>query len=193
MRLGDISKIRTGLALARKKASTQNSDYTYLSLTLKAILDTGKIDTDALDDFNASEVLNEEYLTKKGDVIIRLREPYLAASIYESNEGLLASSLFAIIKPNNIIDSKFLACYINSSLAQKQFKKEANMTNIPMMTLQDLAELNIVLPSLEKQAKIVALLELTEQEITLLDELKALKNIYKNELFSTIITKDKSI
>lgn len=193
MRLGDISKIRTGLALARKKASTQNSDYTYLSLTLKAILDTGKIDTDALDDFNASEVLNEEYLTKKGDVIIRLREPYLAASIDESNEGLLASSLFAIIKPNNIIDSKFLACYINSSLAQKQFKKEANMTNIPMMTLQDLAELNVVLPSLEKQAKIVALLELAEQEITLLDELKALKNIYKNELFSTIITKDKSI
>lgn len=193
MRLGDISKIRTGLALARKKASTQNSDYTYLSLTLKAILDTGKIDTDALDDFNASEVLNEEYLTKKGDVIIRLREPYLAASIDESNEGLLASSLFAIIKPNIIIDSKFLACYINSSLAQKQFKKEANMTNIPMMTLQDLAELNIILPSLEKQAKIVALLELAEQEITLLDELKALKNIYKNELFSTIITKDKSI
>lgn len=193
MRLGDISKIRTGLALARKKASTQNSDYTYLSLTLKAILDTGKIDTDALDDFNASEVLNEEYLTKKGDVIIRLREPYLAASIDESNEGLLASSLFAIIKPNNIIDSKFLACYINSSLAQKQFKKEANMTNIPMMKLQDLAEMEVVLPSLEKQAKIVALLELAEQEITLLNELKSLKTIYKDELFNIIITKEQNV
>ena len=193
MRLGDISKIRTGLALARKKASTQNSDYPYTSLTLKAILDTGKIDNDALDDFNASEVLNEEYLTKKGDVIIRLREPYLAASIDENNEGLLVSSLFAIIKPNNIIDSKFLAFYINSSLTQKKLKKEANATNIPMMQLQDLAEMEVVLPSLEKQAKIVTLLELAEQEITLLDELKALKNIYKNELFSTIITKDKSI
>ena len=193
MRLGEISKIRTGLALARKKASTQNSDYTYPSLTLKAILDIGKIDTDALDDFNASEVLNEEYLTKKGDVIIRLREPYLAASIDESNEGLLVSSLFAIMKPNNIIDSKFLACYINSSLAQKQFKKEANATNIPMMKLQDLAEMEVVLPSLEKQAKIVALLELAEQEITLLNELKSLKTIYKDELFSTIITKEQNI
>ena len=193
MRLGEISKIRTGLALARKKASTQNSDYTYPSLTLKAIMDTGKIDTEALDDFNASETLNEEYLTKKGDVIIRLREPYLAASIDESNEGLLVSSLFAIMKPNNIIDSKFLACYINSSLAQKQFKKEANATNIPMMKLQDLAAMEVVLPSLEKQAKIVALLELAEQEITLLNELKSLKTIYKDELFSTIITKEQNV
>ncbi len=193
MRLGEISKIRTGLALARKNASTQNSAYIYPSLTLKAILDIGKIDTDALDDFNASEVLNEEYLTKKDDVIIRLREPYLAASIDESNEGLLVSSLFAIMKPNNIIDSKFLACYINSSLAQKQFKKEANATNIPMMKLQDLAEMEVVLPSLEKQAKIVALLELAEQEITLLNELKSLKTIYKDELFNIIITKEQNV
>lgn len=193
MRLGEISKIRTGLALARKKSSTQNSDYTYPSLTLKAILDTGKIDTNALDYFNASEVLNQEYLTKKGDVIIRLREPYLAASIDESNEGLLVSSLFAIIKPNNIIDSKFLASYINSSLMQKQLKKEVNATNIPMMKLQDLAEMEVVLPSLAKQANIVTLLELAEREITLLNELKSLKTIYKDELFSTIITKEQNV
>ena len=106
---------------------------------------------------------------------------------------MLASPLFAITKPNIIIDPKFLACFINSSLAQKQFKKEANMTNIPMMTLQDLAELNVVLPSLEKQAKIVALLELAEQEITLLNGLKSLKTIYKDELFSTIITKELNV
>ena len=61
------------------------------------------------------------------------------------------------------------------------------------LPLQDLAEMEVVLPSLEKQAKIVTLLELVEQEIALLEELKIQKIRLKKELFITTLQRTKSI
>ncbi|MDR0490300.1 MAG: restriction endonuclease subunit S, partial [Oscillospiraceae bacterium] len=98
MRLGDSAKIRTGLVLSRKEAKAKSGPRQYAALTLKAVTDRGEIYRESVEPYNAAESLKQDYLTRKGDVLLRLSAPYTAALITEENEGLLISSHFAIIR-----------------------------------------------------------------------------------------------
>lgn len=194
MKLENIAKIRTGLALNRKRGDIHDDIYyKYRVITLKSFSFTGKLLENELDEFVANEELNPNYMTSDGDILVRLREPNIAVHIDKSKAGLTVPSLIAIIKADESVNTEYLTHFINSNLAQKRLQKEVKGTTIPMIKAKDLSELEVILPPLEIQNKIVAMLELANNEIALLEELKTLKLKFKNELLDIIIQKEINI
>lgn len=88
---------------------------------------------------------------------------------------------------NDSIDSKFLTYYLNSTIAKRALKAHITGTAINMIKTKELENLEIKLPSLEEQKKIVEFLDLTNKEIDLLRSLKNQKEKYYSEVFNNIL------
>ena len=121
-------------------------------------------------------------------MLIRLREPNIALNISEENSGLVIPSFVASMRVDETkINSKFLTYYLNSTTAKRALNSSITGTAINMIKTKELEDLEIKLPSLEEQKKIVEFLDLTNREIDLLEELKNQKEKYYSELFNNIL------
>jgi len=191
MKLGAIANIRIGLPLARKKGDIHDDSYfRYKVVTLKSISQNGVLLHNELDEFIATEELSDNYITQEGDILVRLRAPNFSVYIDSKSSGLIVPALMAIVKPNNTINNQYLAHFINSNIAQRKLEKELQGTTVSMLKARELSELEITIPSLKTQEKIVAMLNLANEEIRLLEKLKIIKNQFKNELLDTILKKE---
>ena len=189
MKLKDISNLRTGLVTARKKASAVDREtFDYKAVTLKSFNRNGSLSVEYLDDFTAKEEIKKNYLTQYNDILVRLREPNIAVLIDENNIDLLIPSVVATIRiDSDSVDSKFLTYYLNSTTAKRALNSSITGTAINMIKTKELEDLQIKLPSLEEQKKIVEFLDLTNKEIDLLEELKNQKEKYYSEVFNNIL------
>jgi restriction endonuclease S subunit len=194
MKLKQLATVRVGLGLIRKRGDIHdNTFFRYKAVTLKAFSTTGVLLHNELDEFIANEKLNDNYITQEGNILVRLREPNIAVHIDKDSIGLIVPALMAIIQPRKDINSIYLTHFINSNIAQKQFQNGAIQgTTIPMIKTADLGDLEVNLPPIETQKKIVAILDLANKEIKLLAELSKLKTQFKNELLDTILKKEKN-
>ena len=191
MKLKNISTIRTGLVTTRKKATIVDSEIIpYKVITLKSFNPNGSLRVDNLDTFISKEKIKETYLTQVDDVLIRLREPNIAINITEENSGLVIPSFVASIRVDKTkVDNKFLTYYLNSTTAKRALNSSITGTAINMIKTKELENLDIQLPSLQEQKKIVEFLDLTSKEINLFEELKNQKEKYYKEVFNNILKK----
>ena len=189
MKLKDVSSLRTGLVTARKKASVvDNKIISYKAVTLKSFNPNGSLIVNNLDTFVSKEEIKEIYLTQINDVLIRLREPNIAIHVDTDNIGLIVPSFVASIRADETkVNSKFLTYYLNSNIVKKALNSSITGTAINMIKTKELEDLEIELPSLEEQKKIVEFLDLTNTEINLLRSLKKEKEKYYSELFNNIL------
>jgi len=189
LKLKDVSNLRTGLVTARKKASVvDNKTMSYKVVTLKSFNHNGSLIVNNLDTFISKEEIKEIYLTQTNDVLIRLREPNIAIHVNKDDIGLVVPSFVASIRVDETkINSKFLTYYLNSNIVKKALNSSVAGTAIGMIKTKELEELEIKLPSLEEQKKIVKFLDLTNKEIDLLEELKNQKEKYYSEVFNNIL------
>lgn len=193
VKLGDLSTVRTGLVVARKKAqldSLHKIEYEQISLRY---FGTGiKLDKSEKEPFVSTEEIDSKYLTHEGEVVVRLRAPSSAAYIEKEDEGLLMNSLLAVIRvESDMLDAKYLAYYINAHTTQRILKRDVKGTAIPMLKTKDLEELKITLPPLEKQKKLVQFLELAGKERALLLSLVNEKKQLSQTILDTIIQQNK--
>lgn len=189
MKLKDIATIRTGLVTSRKKASVVDKQtISYKAVTLKSFKSNGSLIVDVLDTFVSKEIIKDIYLTQINDVLIRLREPNIALTIDKENSGLVIPSFVVSIRVDETkIDSKFLTHYLNSVTAKKALKAHITGTAINMIKTKEIEDLEIKLPPLNKQKKIVEFLDLGIKEISLLEELKKQKEKYYKEVFNNTL------
>ena len=193
MKLKEIANIRTGLVLSRKKASlSADVKIQYKQITLKSFSNTTSLTLDYIDNFVSTEEIADTYLSRVGDVVVRLREPITAVYIDESTKNMVIPSLVAIVRvESRMMYGEFLAYYINSTASQKMLEKEIKGTTIAAIKTKDLEELEVVLPSLEEQKKVVAFMKLSQNEMELLDKLKKEKQQFSHAVLDTIIQSNK--
>lgn len=189
MNLGDISTIYTGLVMARKKAtSAMGEGVRYKALTLKSFEVGGWLNDYALDDFVSDDKLDEKYITKKGDVIIRLSAPYTSVYIAENHKGLVIPSNFAIIRIRDpSFKSEFVSVLLNLEQVSKKLRQSAFGTTIPLIKTSSLKELEINQLPEDTQVKVAELNQLQIQEKKLLtalvDEKHKLMKSTLNKIF----------
>jgi len=191
--LDDFAIVRTGLVVARKKAKLDSlKTITYEQIGLRCFTSNILLDKTQTDTFTSSEIINDKYLTQEGDVVVRLRSPSTAVYIEKGNEGLLITSLLAVIRVDNFkLDARYLAYYINSFFSQRQLQRETKGTAIPMLKTKDLENLQLSLPSLEEQRKVVDYLDLAQREQQLLRTLAEEKEQLSQAILDTIIQQNK--
>jgi restriction endonuclease S subunit len=193
LKLVEIADIRTGLVLSRKKAALSDEvKIHYKQITLKSFSNTTSLVTPYIDEFISTEEISDTYISRVGDVVVRLREPITAVYIDKDTEGLVVPSLMGIVRAkSNMVDSEFLAYYINSTTAQRMIGRETKGTTIPMIKTKDLEGIEVVLPSLERQERVVRLMKLSQKETELLDKLKREKKRLSQAVLDTIILQHK--
>jgi restriction endonuclease S subunit len=193
MKLKNIATVKTGLVLSRKKANHYDDEVTYQQLTLKSFDNSTFTSQNSLEYFSANSEINSKYLTQVGDIVVRLRAPNIAICIDEKSQNLIISSLMCVIRPivksDKNINNRFLAHYLNSKYSQKIFNIAVKGTTIPMIKTNDIADLEIILPQLSKQNKLVEIMDLAHKEQNLLNELLQKKQIFTKNILNTIIEK----
>lgn len=187
-KIGDLASVTTGLVVKRKQAELPEDIVArYKMLTLKSFEQEG-LNTDELEIFDCSEQLDHKYLTKEGDIVIRLSHPNTAIIIDREQEGYLIPSLFAVIRlGTNALLPEYLSIYLNSDLMKRFYVKGAVGSTIQIIKTSMLKDLVIRFPSLERQLKVVELNRLIVKEKKLLSELVAEKSKYHNAIINKMI------
>ncbi len=186
MKLGEISDVRSGLVLSRKKAGGK-SEYVYYALNLRSIDASGYIDTGQLDLFNSKEELNEEYLTRKGDVIVRMSTPYTAVIIDENTENLVISSNFVLIRQNGRkLLPEYLYWLLNTAKVKHRIYESSTSNMLGSVNAKYISDFEVEPISLEQQRQIAELNTLAKREIKLLQMLTAKKEQYYAQIIEDL-------
>ncbi len=187
--IGSLAEIGVGLVLRRKQADLESgSKHLYESLTLKSFNPQGWIEKEYLDSFESSEILEDRYLSVKGDVIIKLTPPYTAVAITDDTSGYVVPSQFIIIRiSDKDLNSEYLALYLNSEKTKKHILITATGMTVPMIKTGTLKNFEVPILSASRQEKISEISRLIIKERHLLDKMVSEKEKYYQALTEAII------
>lgn len=155
-KISDIADIQSGLVLSRKAAKKGAAPYPYKRLTLKSITEDGLLDKTSFENYEACEILDETFLTRKNDILIRLFAPICAVLVTKENEGLVVPSQLAIIrmKKGSPILPGYLSVYLTNERSLENLIEGAGMAAQKIIKVGNVAELEIPCLSIEKQKTI---------------------------------------
>lgn len=190
MTINDIAVVRTGLVTARKKKDAASlGTYKYQLLNLRCIANEGYIDKNYIEPYELSEELKDDYLTRMGDILIRLSAPYTAVMINKPELcGIVVPSHFAIIR----VDERYaLPGYVFWVLRREKNKitmmqNSSGSTAFGTISSGLISSLPITLLPLHEQQIIGELLCLSEREQELLQKLSEEKKTYNTLLLNQI-------
>jgi len=189
MYLGEIARIKVGLVVSRKKAEVDlEVKAKYPLISLKNIQADGTFTDEPIEIFKSKEVLDAEYFTREGNILVRLSHPNTAVLIDKEQEGLLIPSYFANVE---IIDTNvlpgYVAWYLNTDKVKGELLKSQMGSHIPSTNKQILEKISIPELDLDKQQKITEIQQLYRKEKSLYQKLMAEKEkFYKAVTYSII-------
>ena len=192
IKISDISEIKTGLVLNRKKADKNvDEKFRYKVVSLKSFNENALFDDTFADEFISSEKISDEYKVRLGDVLLRLREPNFAVYIDREYSDLVYTSLMVRIRvSSDKFDPHFVAHYLNSSAVKRALAPDVSGTTIAMIGVASINNLKIPLVNLQTQNKIVKYLNLARQESEILQNLVAQKQRYHKSIFENLIKEE---
>ena len=190
MTISEIAVIRTGLVTVREKKKISSSRVCeYRVLNLKCIADEGYINPKYIETDEFPVGLKDDYITRMGDILVRLSAPYTAVLIDQPDLcGIVVPSHFAIIR----VDKRYaIPEYIFWSLRRDKnritmMQNSSGSTAFGTISSGLIASLPITLLPLHKQKIIGDLLRLSEREQELLTALAEGKKTYNTLLLNQI-------
>ena len=188
MKLGSVAQVRSGLVLARKQARGR-TEYRYPLLNLKCIHPNGYIDTALCEMFDSVEYLNPEYLTHKGDVVIRLTVPYTAVLVTDELEGYVIPSSFVVVRTDrSIVIPEYLLWLLNSQQVKQRIYESAVSNMLGAVKPRYFAEFEMEQISISHQQILADLNQLAKREAQLLAKLAAEKERYYDHILNQVFT-----
>ena len=183
MKIGALADVRSGLVLSRKQ-SKEPTDYRYPLINLRCIQQEGIIDLNESDIYEAKEPLKEEYLSQRGDIVVRLTAPYTAALIDDTTSGMVISSNFVVIR---IEDKQLLPEYLfwllNTQKVKRKIYENTTSNMLGAVKAKFLTDFELTVLPVEDQYKIAQLNLLAKKESQLLKELAT----EKEKLYSCLL------
>lgn len=183
MELKSLASVRSGLVLSRKQ-SKEPTDYRYPLINLRCIQQDGNIDLNKTDIYEARESLKEEYLSRQGDIVVRLTAPYTAVLIDGTTAGMVISSNFVVIR---IEDKRLLPEYLfwllNTQKVKRRIYENTTSNMLGAVKAKFLMDFELMVLPAEEQYKIAQLNLLAKKERRLLKELA----VEKEKLYSSLL------
>ena len=190
MRIQDIATLKTGAVLSRlHKAETGGNLYRVLSLR-NIDDDVGAIEARSCTPMRFTEKITDEFLTQKGDILLRLSAPYTVVFIEDDSDiGLLIPSHFAIIHAVGV-DAKCLYAMLDSDEIRKQlFIEGSASTTLATISVKSISECKIPRISIQKQELIGQYHMEAKKELRLLHRLWAEKRKLNRIQYTKLIRK----
>ncbi len=137
-----------------------------------------------------SDKIKSKYYLEVGDVLFIAKGTNNFAVVFRGLDDIptIASSALFVLKVNkDLANPDFIAWYINQSKVQNYFKTNEAGTYNTSINKTTLEETPIALPSLDVQTKIATIAKLNNQEQSLSDKIKELKNkLTTTQLLNTL-------
>lgn len=180
----DISTVRSGVHFRSKIENVQSGSVSVIQL--RDVDDAGIIDkehlfrTDALDDSKV-DFLN------KGDVLFKAKSNRKVAAVFDDDMGpTVATVHYLVLKvKKKIILPEYLAWFLNHRKAQVYFGQNAEGSSVRSLSIIKkslLERLEIDVPSIECQKKIVDVNQLYLEERNIEQELRRKKDLFIEEI-----------
>lgn len=178
MKIGALADVRSGLVLSRKQ-SKEPTDYRYPLINLRCIQQEGIIDLNESDIYEAKEPLKEEYLSQRGDIVVRLTAPYTAVLIDDTTSGMVISSNFVVIRIEvKQLLPEYLFWLLNTQKVKRKIYENTTSNMLGAVNARFLADFELALLSVEDQRKISQFNLLAKRERQLLRMLADEKEKY---------------
>lgn len=140
-----------------------------------------------------SEDINPHYLLNYNDIIFRARGSNNTCSILKADFGasVAVATLTTIRVRSELLLPDYLAWWINQKSAQNHFNRHARGTSVRMITRETLETLELPLPPLEVQERIIELALLGEREQYLLSKLAKAQQKKLRSILTKAATEEK--
>jgi len=147
-------------------------------LQAKHFDEAGQICADLHPDLMADSI-SEKHLLRRGDVLFAAKGTKNFSTVYDIKLPAVASTSFFVIRIENKykqqILPQFIAWLINNPIAQAYLKGQAMGSSIASISKGVLEELEISIPSIQKQQLILKISNLRNQEVELRRQLEILR------------------
>src|SRR5690554_543328 len=145
---------------------------------------------DEVDDWVDIDDKNESHLLQNGDVLFVGKGSRNFAAVYTWSYGLsIASSIFYVIRIKNQEKflPEFLCLLFNSSAYQAQLQSLGAGSSILSIRKQELEDLNIEFPSIEKQRELIRLSSLHQEEMQIYNKIIHDKQLLVQQIINDLI------
>lgn len=132
----------------------------------------------------------EKHFLQSGDILIVAKGASFLSAVFDgSYSPAVASTVFLVIRINNKeqINPWYVSWFLNQTSTQSYLLSISRGTSIPAINKKLLSELDIPIPSIEKQKLIIELIELQHKEKFLNRRITELKEIQTNQIITTAI------
>ncbi|WP_088186143.1 restriction endonuclease subunit S [Desulfosporosinus sp. FKA] len=190
LKLLEIANVQSGLVLNRKEAKDEASTIcTYKRLNLRSLDENGKVDELTLDDYDASEILDEQFITVKGDVIVRMFAPICPVTITEETSGLVIPSQLSTIriKETSQVLPEYLRYYLSQDSVLNKILAEEGWQSQRTIKISSIANLLIPLPTFDQQITIAKIVQANTKRKKLYQELIQQEDAHISALINKII------
>ncbi|EJR43849.1 hypothetical protein IIM_05347 [Bacillus cereus VD107] len=165
----EICHIRTGYQ------GTRDQGETYQLINLTNLDVSGSIDFNNIKTFSTTQ-MDEKYLLKKGEILFKKSQSsqYAAGVFNEGPNNLVPSIHFFILSINeeskDIVIPEYVAWYLGEDVVRKYFQSIAAGMVTATIKKSDLATLEIEIPSIDVQRKLIRIQSLALEERQIMEE-----------------------
>ena len=187
VKLKSIANLSSGLVINRidslKSIDDNSNKYYYISQ--KSVYEN-YIDEGRFEPVFAEKTIENRYLARNNDIIMKLTPPYTVAMIDFNRNNLIIPSSFAIIRARDEFIPMYLAYVLNGKSVRQQLKRLVEGTNIPVIKINNLNNVKIKKVSKYKQIKYSKLFYLLDYRRRLLDTKRKLEESLKEGILSKL-------
>ena len=133
--------------------------------------------------------LRECYELEVGDILFCSRGLTTTARLLSKKVGatIVASPIFIIRVKSESVIPRYLVWWINQPSSQAYFRSHSDGTLVKMVSKKTIADLEIALPSLEKQERIADFYDLMLKEQRLLAEIRMTRRRYAHGIMRQMV------
>lgn len=173
MKLSDFATLQSGLVLNRKEARSEEETAKYYKrINMRSLSEYGELDRNDLDIFPSVEILDSAVLTQPNDIIVKLFTPIYPTLISEKDKGFIIPSQLVVIR---VFDDKVLPEYLRYYLSAPEVSdlmlSIEGWRSQRTIKVSTFADLEIPIPSIEKQQLIAKISAINSQRERLYKEL----------------------
>lgn len=150
-------------------------------------INNGRIEYENLPLFDLNNFRNAgNYIVSPGDVILSCRGTQLKSAVVPKYKKFFITANLIAIRPGEEILPEFLATYFNTRQGQKAVLAKIPFTTVFNLTVNTLREIEIPVPPLSVQEKIVTLAKYAEEQYHLTLQIANLRKILANQLITNM-------
>ena len=173
MKLSEFATLQSGLVLNRKEArSDEETAKHYKRINMRSLSEYGKLDRNDLDIFPSIEILDSAVLTQPNDIIVKLFTPICPTLISEEDIGFIIPSQLVVIRVfDNRVLPEYLRYYLSAPEVSDLMLSIEGWRSQRTIKVSTFADLEIPIPSIEKQQLIAKISETNSHRERLYREL----------------------